>query len=114
MKFIVDGCSLYSLEELKLDLINEIKRDTLENNDDKNIVKRNMELLEKVIKENNYTIIVKELEPFGYDIVKVKDIISYLYILRSFYNTSCLVSNTTEQVNKCIDELIENIERDLK
>ena len=53
-KYIVDSEYLYSYDMLVKDLIEEIKRDTLENKENTDIVSLNMNLLEKVyIKRNN-------------------------------------------------------------
>ena len=91
-KYIVDSEYLYSYDMLVKDLIEEVKRDTLENKEDQNIVSHNMDLLEKIyIKRNNSCyqneeFIIKELDNFGYSIIRIRDIKDSLLILRDYLN----------------------------
>lgn len=106
--YIVDSENIYYFEDLRARLINEIKRDTLENRDDKDIVQSNMELLEKVYSlKNGYNekFIVDELKAFGYSIMKVADLVDNLYTLKDYFNFHKID-------DKC--ELVDDIEKVLK
>ena len=65
--YIVDSIGLYYFEDLRHELIKEIKGDILENSNDKDIVESGLNLLEKVYNENygyNETFIIEELTIF--------------------------------------------------
>jgi len=83
----------YTYDKLVNDLIGEIKRDTLENSEDHDLVARNMELLEKVYSKKSYSyenekFIIKELELFGYSIYSVRDLKDSLLSLKYYLNAN--------------------------
>ena len=96
--FILDNeKKIYTKKDLRDCLIQEIKRDTLENTDDKDIVKNNLEMLEKIMKDSMTTEkVIKELNLFGYIVTSVQNTISSL---------SCLIDFFEEQDNKEIRDL---------
>lgn len=114
-KYLVDGEYLYNYEELVHILINEIKRDILENTDDKDIVSNDMELLGKIyMKKNNYDLgnvnyIINELSMYGYEIVKLSDIQDNLITLKKylFSNNYEVLARDTEHLRKEIVEIFE-------
>jgi hypothetical protein len=85
--YIVDCQTTLNFEELKQDLINEIKRDTIENKEDETIVKNNMDLLEKVVRADLYQerFIIEELEKFGATVFKVNNLVNGLIDLQNYY-----------------------------
>ena len=103
--YIVDNTSyIFDFQQLKETLIEEIKRETIENNEDKDIVKSNLELLEKIHNDKyswNESFIVEELKSFGYVITKVNNLIDNLVELKNFLNSN----NKTELENKVVDLL---------
>lgn len=106
--YIVDSESIYYFEDLRTRLITEIKRDTLENRDDKDLVQSNMELLEKVynIKTGyNEKFIIDELKAFGYSIMKVADLVDNLITIKDYYSFNSIDKNNV---------LVNNIEQVLK
>lgn len=111
MKFIVDGCSLYSIEELKLELINEIKRDTKENADNENIVINNMNLLEKVLKNTwNKKLIIDELELFGAYVTDIAHTKFLLHDILCYYNNNNIVGNYDNEIQN-LEKVIADIEK---
>ena len=114
-RYIIDGEYLCNYENLVKNLIAEIKRDTLENNEDTTIVSNNMELLEQVYsKRNNCCLqneefIINELSLFGYSIVKVKDIESNLITLKHYLNNinQEVLAKDTEHLKQEIEEIFK-------
>jgi hypothetical protein len=113
--YIVDSEYLYNYDKLVEDLIGEIKRDTIENIDNKEIVSNNMNLLEKVfLKRNNNCLqneqfIINELELFGYSINKVRDIEDNLLVLQKYLeiNNYETLSKDTEHLRKEIIDIFK-------
>ena len=85
--YIVDCCKLVNYCELKDDLIQEIKEDTIVNIEYEDIVKANMDLLEKVVKADlsGARFVEEELEKFGANILKVNDLVDDLTRLKIFF-----------------------------
>lgn len=114
--YIVDSEYLYNYDKLVNDLIEEIKRDTIENREDKDIVCRNLSLLEKVYSKRNNSclqneyFVINELGLFGYEIVKFEDIKSNLITLRTYLKNigkDLLSSDLEELYDKSIDAIKE-------
>lgn len=107
--YIVDGESIYYFEDLRTRLIEEIKRDTIECREDKDIVENNLKLLEKVY-NNNYgydeRFVINELKQYGYDIMKLKDIKDNLLTLKVYFN-----HNSSKDMN---NELVQDINKVLE
>ena len=102
--YIVDSIGLYYFEDLRHELIKEIKGDILENSNDKDIVESGLNLLEKVYNANygyNETFIIEELEKFGLNILKVNDVLDGLGDLIYYFN---YVGS-----NDANNELIQNV-----
>lgn len=106
--YILDSQACVNFEGVKQDLINEIKRDTLENKENENIVESNMNLLERVIKADlsQERFIIEELEKFGASVVKVNDLVNGLIDLKNYYENV--------ESNNANKELKDNIEKVLK
>lgn len=107
--YIVDNTSyIFDLSQLRESLINDIKRDTIENGkEDSDIIKSNLELLEKIYSDNykyNEDFIIEELKAFGYVITKVDSITSNLLDLKYF-----MESNNKKDIVDKIDTLIKEI-----
>ena len=111
MKYIVDNNELWTYKDLKERLLSEIKQETIDNNEDIDIVKGNMDLLEKISGGNYVRVInedymVEQLESFGYEIIKQKDIEEILTCLKIFfgnYNEKVLsikTENLLEDIRK--------------
>lgn len=85
--YIIDSQACVNFEGVKQDLINEIKRDTIENKEDETIVKNNMDLLEKVVRADLYQerFIIEELEKFGATVFKVNNLVDGLIDLQNYY-----------------------------
>ena len=108
--YLVDSQDIYYFEDLKRALINEIKRDTIENNEDTNIIESNFKLLEKVYNcgyDSNF--IIKELELFGYNIIRVKDIQDNLLSLKNYWKYHSIVKTEENENIKNIDNLMKEI-----
>lgn len=102
--YIVDSIGLYYFEDLRHELLKEIKGDILENSNDKDIVESGLNLLEKVYNANygyNETFIIEELEKFGLNILKVNDVLDGLGELIYYFN---YVGS-----NDANNELIQNV-----
>lgn len=108
--YVVDCQTTLNYEELKKDLINEIKRDTLENKENENIVKSNMDLLEKVIKADIFqeSFIIEELKKFGAMIFKVNELVDNLTDLKNYYKNND-ISNGNNELIKNIDTVLKDI-----
>ena len=109
--YIVDNEYYFTFKDLRESLIEEIKRDTLENNEDKDIVKSNMELLEKIYNDNygyNENFIIEELRAFGYTIIKIQDIIYNLLVLKDFWKSK-KCSDIEDTETQKIEDLIKEI-----
>lgn len=108
--YLVDSQDIYYFEDLKRALINEIKRDTIENNEDTNIIESNFKLLENVYNcgYNSY-FIIEELEKFGYNIVRVRDIQDNLLSLKNYWKYHSIVKTEENENIKNIDNLMEEI-----
>lgn len=108
--YVVDCQTTLNYEELKKDLINEIKRDTLENKENENIVKSNMDLLEKVIKADIFqeSFIIEELKKFGAMIFKVNDLVDNLTDLKNYYKNNDITNGNNELV-KNIDTVLKDV-----
>lgn len=108
--YIVDNTShIFDLSQLRESLINDIKRDTIENgSEDSDIIKYNLELLEKLYSNDNYKynedFIIEELKAFGYRITKVDSITSNLLELKYF-----MESNNKKDIVDKIDVLLKEI-----
>lgn len=106
---MVDNQYLTNKEDLKNSLIGEIYRDTLENHNDKDIVKNNFDLLQKIYeKDNNIDFYINELELFGYDIVKYDKIISNLKDLQVYFK-NIASDNLEVQIGNMIDDLLKKL-----
>lgn len=107
--YIVDSQDIYYFEDLKSTLINEIKRDTIENSEDSNIIESNFQLLERVYNCGyNSDFIIKELEKFGYNVVRVKDIQDNLLTLKTYWKYHSIVKEEDEKI-KNIESLMNEI-----
>lgn len=108
--YLVDSQDIYYFEDLKNALINEIKRDTIENNENTNIIESNFKLLEKVYTcgYNSY-FIIEELEKFGYNIVRVRDIQDNLLSLKNYWKYHSIVKIEENENIKNIDNLMKEI-----
>lgn len=105
-QYLVESEYNCNIEELKSMLIAEIKEETLSNNEDVNIVKCNIDLLEKVYKNSyNDNFIIEQLESFGYIVIKVKDITNNLQCLNDYIKNSITIKNAIN-----IDKIIKAIE----
>lgn len=108
--YIVDNTSyIFDLSQLRESLINDIKRDTIENgSEDSDIIRYNLELLEKIYSNDNYRynedFIIKELKAFGYEITKVDNIVNDLVALKYF-----LESNNKEDLVKDVNIMLDKI-----
>lgn len=109
--YIVDCQSMYYLEDLRQELIKEIKGDIIENSDNEDIVKSGLDLLEKVCSDtwkHNENFIIDELKAFGVNVLKVHNIINDLVGLKEYFhfNNSLNVENDYEiMVNNLINNL---------
>ena len=108
--YIVDSQDIYYMEDLKRALINEIKRDTLENTEEQTIVKNNLELLEKVC-SNKYTesFIIDELKNFGYSIESVYKVIKGLNAINDYFKYHSIVKTEENESVKNIEKVIKDI-----
>lgn len=110
--YIVDCQDIYYFEDLKQALISEVKRDTIENREDKNIVESNLKLLEKIYSDNygfNENFLIEELRAFGYGITKVDNIVSGLLDLKHYWEEHSIVKIEENENIKNIDNLITEI-----
>ena len=104
--YIVDSESIYYFEDLRSSLLNEIKRDTIENSEDKGIVESNLKLLDKFYNNNygyNENWIIEELIKFGYSIMKLKDLQDNLLTLKTYWKY-----NGSKDIN---NELVDKVEK---
>lgn len=111
--YIVDCMGAYSLEDLRQELINEIKRDTIENSIDVDIIESNFDLLEKVCNEKwkyNEDFVIEELRAFGVHVSKVNEIIYGLDTLKNFLEFNV----NLDKVNFELKNKVENLLEDLK
>lgn len=109
--YIVDNEKMYYFEDLREELIKEIKGDLLENVNDKDIVKNDLELLEKVLNIKygyDEKFIINELQLFGVHIVKINDVLSNLEDLKAYFKF-----NSISEENELIDK-IEDLEKEIK
>ena len=107
--YIVDNTSyIFDFSQLKESLIKEVKRDTIENgSEDSNIIKSNLDLLEKIYSDNygyNENFIIEELKAFGYEITKIDSIVSGLLELKYF-----MENNNKKDIVDKIDDLLKEI-----
>lgn len=108
--YIVDNTSyIFDLSQLRESLINDIKRDTIENgSEDSDIIKYNLELLEKLYSNDNYRynedFIIEELKAFGYRITIVGKIVNDLEELKYF-----MESNNKKDIVDKIDILLKEL-----
>ena len=110
--YIVDCEDIYYFEDLKKALINEVKRDTIENREDKDIVENNLKLLEKIYSDNygfNENFLIEELRAFGYGITKVDNIVSGLLDLKDYWKYHSIIKTEENENIKNIDNLITEI-----
>lgn len=107
--YLVDDTGICTFEKLKEELISQVKRDTLENLDDKDLVNRNMDLIVKVKDFNaSEDFIIKELELFGYEITPLTQIKRNLINLRDYFNNLGFETLEKETIH-IINEFEESI-----
>lgn len=108
--YIIDSQACVNFDGVKQDLILEIKRDTLENKEDENIVKNNMDLLEKVIKANYFQerFVIEELEKFGATVLKVNDLVNGLIDLQNYYK-NVESNNANKEIKDNIDKVLKDM-----
>ena len=109
--YIVDSENIYYFEDLRKSLINEIKRDTIENREDKDIVESNLNILERVYDINygyNENWVIRNLVDYGYSIMKLKDLQDNLLTLKTYFKCHENKGQECEYKND-IDKVMEDI-----
>lgn len=106
--YILDSQACVNFEGLRQDLVNEIKRDTIENREDKDIVESNLELLEKVYNLKygyDEKLIIEELKAYGVGILKVNDLVNGLIDLKNYY-ANVESNNANKEIKDNIDKVL--------
>lgn len=102
-----DYKNIMSEKELKALLVEDIKNDTLENIDDRDIVENNFEIMEKLAL-NTYTIdfLIKELESCGWyvqDLWQLQQDLSNFQTYKHGSGSPCMPNDCIEQTLKMIE-----------
>lgn len=103
--YIVDNEKMFYFEDLRDELLKEIKSDILENRNDKDIVESGLDLMQKLHSRScgyNEDFIIRELSNYGVYVVKVNDILDGLNNLKEYFKFNS-IGNENELVDKVED-----------
>jgi len=103
-----------NFEGLKDELFQELKGDIIESTDfsettNIDILKNDLELIEKMFKTNNITFVIQELNAFGVHVVYSADIYQNINVLKHYY-LSCGKQELAEK-EKDVEQLENLIEK---
>ena len=104
-----DFRELMNYKEVKDMLVDELVEDTIENYDDKDIVKSNVELLSKMCKNDTMDInyLIDNLQSYGWHVLNVFDIQKGINDIREY------VGRKSDKL-KIFDDILKYIDEELK
>ena len=115
-----DCKKIYNLYELKELLIDEIKRDSFENIDDKDIIRNNFCIMEYLAlsKKDDIEYIKEQLKGFGYYVLDLCELQRDLTTFQDYmYNNSSVYKKADAVLlphDDCIEETLKLLENEMK